>query len=257
MLHAPDQLLRHRQVAFRAHRLHIVQQDRLAKTGRLGEAHVARDRNSEHLRAEILLRLVSHLLREIEPRVVHREQHAVDRERGIEVPLHEFDGIEELRETLERVVLALDRNQHAVGRRQHVECEEAERGWTIDHHVLILLAEIPQGPSHHRLARLLVDELDLGTDQVLRGRDDVEVGKVHVGEPRIGEGTAIEQRVVQGVADAVALDADAARRVRLRISVDQQRLTLGGGERRGEVHCRRRLSDAALLVGDCDDARHL
>src|SRR5438876_828976 len=72
-----------------------------------------------------------------------------------------------------------------------------------------------------------------------------------------GEGTAIEQRVVQRVADAVALDADAARRVRLGIGVDEQRLPLRGGERRGKVHRRRRLSDAALLVGDCDDARHL
>src|SRR5881397_2688476 len=99
-------------------------------------------------------------------------------------------------------------------------------------------------------------ELELGTDQILRGRHDIEIREVHVGEARVGEGPTIEQRVVQRVADAVALDADAARRVRLGVGVDQQRLALRGGERRGEIHRRRRLSDAALLVGDCDDARH-
>src|SRR2546430_13734740 len=56
--------------------------------------------------------------------VVHRQQHAVDRERGIEVPLHQFHGVQELREALEGVVLALDRNEDAVGGGEHVERSE-------------------------------------------------------------------------------------------------------------------------------------
>src|SRR2546426_6155475 len=44
--------------------------------------------------------------------------------------------------------------------RSHVERQEAERGRTIDHDVLILLAEVTQRASHHRLAPLLVDELE-------------------------------------------------------------------------------------------------
>ena len=194
--------------------------------------------------------------REIQPRVVHRQQHTVDRERGVEVPLHQLDRVEELRETLQRVVLALDRNQHAVRGRQHVERQEAERGRTIDDHILILVSEITQRAPHHRLAPLLVDELELGADQVLRGCHDVEIREVHVGESRVGEGTAIEQGIVQRVADAVAFDAYAARRVGLGIGIDEEGLALGGGERRGDVHRRRRLADAALLIGDCDDARH-
>src|SRR3989454_10027537 len=102
---------------------------------------------------------------------------------------------------------------------------------------------------------LLVDELELGTDQILGGRHDIEIGEVHVGEARVGEGPTIEQRVVQRVADAVALDADAARRVRLGVGVDQQRLSLRGGGRRGEVYRPGRLYDAALLAGDLGDSR--
>src|SRR5260370_36955822 len=59
------------------------------------------------------------------------------------------------------------------------------------------------------------------------------------------------------MADAIAFDADAARRVRLGIGIDQERLAFGGCERRGEIHRGRRLADAALLVSDGDDAGHL
>src|SRR3989454_8554870 len=75
--------------------------------------------------------------------------------------------------------------------RSHVERQEAERGRTIDHDVLILLAEVTQRASHHRLAPLLVDELELGTDQILGGRHDIEIGEVHVGEARDRKSTRL------------------------------------------------------------------
>src|SRR5689334_20562077 len=80
---------------------------------------------------------------------------------------------------------------------------------------------------------------------------------MHVRETRVLERATVEQRVVERVADAIALDADAARGISLRVRVDQQRLALRGGEGRREVHRGRRFSDAALLVGDGDYARHL
>src|SRR2546422_192853 len=108
-----------------------------------------------------------------------------------------------------------------------------------------------------RRARLPVDELHFGADQVLSRGDDVEMREMHVREAGVRERAAVEQGVVQGVADAITLDADAAGRVRLRIGVDEQRLPLRGGERRGEIDGRRRLTDAALLVGNSDYAGHL
>src|SRR6266487_2367280 len=58
--------------------------------------------------------LVCRLLREKKKHVVQRQQHTDDRERGVEVQLHQLDRVEELRVTVHRVVLALDRYQHAV-----------------------------------------------------------------------------------------------------------------------------------------------
>src|SRR6185437_8534396 len=51
-------------------------------------------------------------------------------------------------------------------------------------------------------------------------------------------------------------DARTRGRVSLRIQVDDQHAPLHGDEARGEIHGRRRFSDAALLVDDRDDARH-
>ena len=75
---------------------------------------------------------------------------------------------------------------------------------------------------------------------------------MHVREARLCERTAFDQRVIQRVTDAIFLDADAARRVALWVRVDEQCLSLGGGEGRGEVHSGRRLTDAAFLIGDRD-----
>jgi hypothetical protein len=56
------------------------------------------------------------------------------------------------------------------------------------------------------------------------------------------------------LANAIALDADAARRVALRIGIDEQRFAFGRGKRCGEVYGGRGFADAALLVRDRDNA---
>src|SRR2546422_6738789 len=76
-----------------------------------------------------------------------------------------------------------------------------------------------------RRARLPVDELHFGADQVLSRGDDVEMREMHVREAGVRERAAVEQGVVQGVADAITLDADAAGRVRLRIGVRSEEHT--------------------------------
>src|SRR5439155_19640297 len=105
-------------------------------------------------------------------------------------------------------------------------------------------------------AGLVVDQLEHGADEILGGRHDVEVREMPMRQARLRERPAVEQRIVQRVPEAVAFDADAASRIRLRVGVDEQRLALGSGEGRGDVDRGRGLADAALLVGNGDDARH-
>jgi hypothetical protein len=156
------------------------------KARRLGQAHVARHGAAEHLRTEVLLRIIGHLSAQVEPRVVHRQQHAIEREWRIEVLLHEANGVQQLRDALERVVLALDRDDDAVGRRQHVQRDEPERWGTIEEHVLVLFAHLLQRTPQHRLAMWSRHELELCTDQVLRRRQHVEVGNAEHGSNDLG-----------------------------------------------------------------------
>ena len=66
------------------------------------------------------------------------------------------------------------------------------------------------------------------------------------------------QRVVDRAVGGLALQADAAREVGLRVEIDEEDALLGHGEGGREVDGGRGLADAALLVGDGDDpGRHL
>ena len=58
--------------------------------------------------------------------VVHRQDNALDREVGIEVVADQVDCRNQLRETLEGVVLALDRHHHLGRRDQAVHRQQAE-----------------------------------------------------------------------------------------------------------------------------------
>jgi hypothetical protein len=74
----------------------------------------------------------------------------------------------------------------------------------------------------------------------------------------LGERPAVEEDLVQArPLDVVPGDADGGAGVALRVDIDEQRPALGRGERGGEVHRRRGLADAALLVRDGEDPGHL
>ena len=102
---------------------------------------------------------------------------------------------------------------------------------------------------------LRADQLDLGADEVGGRRRDEQRGDV--GRPNdVLERDLADERVVDRELDLVARVADAARRVALRIEVDEQHAVPARRDRRGEVDRRRGLADAALLVRDSDDPGH-
>jgi len=76
--------------------------------------------------------LVLDLGREPRPRIDHRHEHTADRQARVETRLHEVDGAHELRQTLERVVLGLHRNENAVGGRERIDRQRAERRRAIE-----------------------------------------------------------------------------------------------------------------------------
>lgn len=90
----------------------VIGEHRLPIAGCLGDAHRARDARTEHLMAEVAADLIGDLGREPGAPVVHGEQNRRDMELGVEMAPHQIDVPQQLSQPLQRVVLALDRDQH-------------------------------------------------------------------------------------------------------------------------------------------------
>ena len=229
---------------------------RPAEGWRLGEPDVARDDGAEHFFAEVRDQLRAHLVREVVAGVEHRAQHSLDRELGIGGLADLVDGVEQRREPLERVVLALHRDQHAVGGDEGVHGEHVERRRTVDEDDVEGLALGLQ-----RLA-----QLDLPADrqseqahfrggEILIGRQQHEVALRHRDE-RGRELGLPEQHFAGAALQLHLVDAATHGGVALRIQVDEEYPALGGGERCREIDRSGGLADAALLVRDGDDPFH-
>src|ERR1039458_6151127 len=106
-----EQFLGHGHICLRANRGEIVQNDRLAETGCLRKPDIPRNHTLKNLRTEVLACIGRNLAREVQACVKHRQQNTVNGERRIHALLYEVYGVQELRKSLEGVVLALQRNE--------------------------------------------------------------------------------------------------------------------------------------------------
>src|ERR1035437_7563485 len=101
----------------------FITKNRLAKTGRLSQPYAARDNGLEHLVAEKLPQIRSHLTREIGSVVVHGEKDAFHLEGMLKRIAYAIDCVHELRDSLQGEELALNGHQDRVGRDKRVERE--------------------------------------------------------------------------------------------------------------------------------------
>jgi hypothetical protein len=127
---------------------------------RLGKPDAAWDDLLEDQVAEVSPYLGGHVCSEPCPPVHHRQDHPGERELRIQARPHELDGMEQLREPLERVVLALDRHEHAVRGRQRVHSQRAQRGWTVDEDEVVAVAGRPERVREEGLAVVTASQLD-------------------------------------------------------------------------------------------------
>src|SRR5699024_11995233 len=102
----------------------------------LGDPHRTRDRCAERLPREMRADVLGHLSAEIGARIVHRQQNGCDRQFGIEVLLDELDVLQQLTQTLERIVFALDRYEDLTCSDEGVEGEQAEARRAVDDDVV-------------------------------------------------------------------------------------------------------------------------
>ena len=222
----------------------------------LGEPDISRNLGAVHLPTEILHGLLCNLPGEIQALVVHREQYAFDLERGIQTLLDQSYRVQKLAKSFQRIEFALDRDQHRIGGRQGIQREEAQGGRTIDENEVVLVSHLLQGPAQDRLSLAFSHELDLGSDQISRGGEEIQLIEMHALGHTFRNGTPLYEYIVDRRARRAPLEPEPGRCVALGVDIDDQRALLGNSERRTEIDGRRRLADSALLVCDGNDARH-
>src|SRR5690348_10274372 len=113
-----DHLVRKVHVADRSGAARIVDDHGLPEAGRLAQSNVSWNDGVVDALREVTPGLVHYLLREIEAIVVHRQENPLDLERGVEPLLHQSNRSQQVAQSLERVVLALDRDENRARRRQ-------------------------------------------------------------------------------------------------------------------------------------------
>src|SRR5882724_11372665 len=233
----------------------IVKHHRLAVARRLRQTNVPRNDRIEDLPGKVSIDLFADLERETCPAVEHGEYDALDVEAEVQPLSHQLHRLEEVSETLERVELALERDENPIGGNQRVDRQKTERGWTIDDHVVKRRQDRLQRETEPVLALAEADQLDLCANQVDVRGEQPEAAQGRGVDSLLGR-LAPQEHVVDRGVEASLADTKPGGRVPLRIEVDEQGRALRQGKAGGEVHGRRSLADPALLVDDRDDLAH-
>ena len=166
------------------------------------------------------------------------------------------NGIQQLRKPFKGVVLALHGNEHRVGGGEHVDGEETERWGAVDEDVIISIADRRNRLSHRHLTIRPVYQLHLGARQIGCRGGDIQVRELNCAEDNFVEGALTDQCVVDRARELFALQADAARRIPLRVAIYEQRMLLGHRQAGCEIDRGGRLSNPAFLIRYCNDSGH-
>ena len=156
----------------------------------------------------------------------------------------------------QRVVLALDRDQHGVGAGEGVHGQQPERRRAVDEDPVPGVAL--RGDARARAgARARLDAAS-STSAPASAIDEGTTRRPSTGDRDVErrEWAVVDERVVDRSVEGRAIDPEAARRVALGIEVDDEDAITGESQIGCEIDHRGGLPDAALLIGAGDRLAH-
>ena len=155
--------------------------------------------------------------------------------------------LQQARQPFQCIVLALERDQDSIGGGETIQGQQPQGGWAVDHNEFVGLARHCKSQLEPSFSVLEGNHFDLGTHQVWTGCDEVKGfefrGPGHLCEALLAQQNFVDLR-------ARVYHAERARRVGLRVQVDEERGPPGQCEVGREVYRRRRFTDSALLIDD-------
>ena len=202
--------------------------------------------------AEVLLQDLDRLARMQQPLVEHRRKDALDLDVRVEVLADHRQRVLELHEPAQRQVLALHRHDHAVGRDEGVDRQQAERRRRVDEDVVVRLLDGLKRLLEGALAADHRGERQLGAGEVDRGDGQVDLALAD----DLSDRKLVDEDVEHRAVDLVRVPALRHGQVALRVEVDREHALPLLGERDAEIERGGRLGDATLLVREGDDPGH-
>ena len=119
-----------------------------------------------------------------------------------------------------------------------------------------MVPDTGEGVAHRAFSPRLVDQLDLRRSEVSGCGRDVEMLELNSPLNDLVERGSAEEHIVNSLFVPVTYETDSARRIALRIAVNEQGPLLGYGQARCKIDGCGGLTYPALLVGDRDDFCH-
>ncbi len=136
--------------------------------------------------------------------------------------LDESNGLDQVGEPFQCVVLALDRDEHGVRSGERIHCQETERRRTVQEDLVVGIPDrIEQAPQAPFALMLDARELHLGARELGRGRDQSETidgGRDH----ELREISPLHDQLVGRRSNGRAIDSEAARRIGLGVEIDDE-----------------------------------
>lgn len=197
--------------------------------GCLRQPHVPGNDRAEELVLEVALDLRANLEGEAGPAIEHREHDPLHAQAEVGAVPDQAQGLHELGQPLQGVVLALERDDGGIGRDQRVEGEEPQRGGTVDQDEGEPGADGRQRLTKSTLAPRHLDQLDLGADQVGAPREQAQVGEGRRAAGLLG-GDVFEQDFVdRGPGERGAVGHHAGGRIALGVEINEEGRPFGDG----------------------------
>ena len=206
---------------------------------------------------EVRAHLAGHLLGQVLPRIDHAQHDAFDRQPGVQRLADQPDRALQVRQPLERVVLALHRHQHRVGGGQRVQRQQAQRRRRVEDDVVVAVGGLAQRAraAGARGSSSVTSSISAPARSALAGTRS-RWGSSVLRMTSASAGVADQHVVDAALLGAAARVAQPRAGVPLRVDVDQQDALLGGRQGGGKIHRRGGLPHAALLIRYRDDPSH-
>ena len=201
----------------------------------------------------MLLHLGHHLQAQVGAAVQHRQQHALDVQAGVQRLFHPLDGLHQAGHTLQRVILALDGDHHAIRGSEGIDRQQGQTGRTVDQDEVEVLRHGGDGGFQAELTPVHPHQLQLSARQA-----DVAAGNGKVAEIRLFHHVLHLHAAHQHLIDALFLHrhAQAGGGVALGIQVDNQHPLAHIRHEGRQVDRRGGFAHAALLIDDCNGLCH-